>query len=257
MKRKIKELKRIARGNLQGNYMAVIRAFIFCNIIVTLIEMPFSFMTNDIQFSTQNIIYYIAIALISIASVVLLAGQYRIHLQLARTGQIHLSELFVPIKNYSNVLILTELILLGISLLCTVPLIGAIIIIYLYKHLALYITAAILILLSLILLVYVSITFDLVFLVINDNIQITPIKALTQTKEMVKKNKGRYLYMQLSFLGMALLVGFTFGIGMLWVQPYMMHTTTLFYLDVKGELDAVLENKLENTPEPIIFDHYA
>ena len=58
---------------------------------------------------------------------------------------------------------------------------------------------------------------------------------------------------------MLLLVGLTFGVGILWVQPYMVQTTTLFYLDVKGELPEVLENRKKNgpTPEPTIFNEYA
>ena len=59
MRTKIKELKRIARGNLQGHFLNLIRVFVFCQLIVSLIEMPFSMMTNEVQFSTQNIIYYI------------------------------------------------------------------------------------------------------------------------------------------------------------------------------------------------------
>ena len=68
MKREVKELKRIARGNLQGNFSELIRAFVFCQLAVSLIEMPFSWMTNGAQFSTQNIIYYIAIFLITISA---------------------------------------------------------------------------------------------------------------------------------------------------------------------------------------------
>ena len=98
MKREIKELKRIARGNLQGNFFGLIRAFVFCNLIVSLIEMPFSLMTNEIPFSTPNLIYYIAMLLLTISSVVLTVGQYCLHLRIARTGELHLSELFYPLQ---------------------------------------------------------------------------------------------------------------------------------------------------------------
>jgi len=38
----------------------------------------------------------------------------------------------------------------------------------------------------------------------------------------------------------------------------VMQTTTLFYLDAKGELDEVLENRKKNpAPEPVAFDSYA
>lgn len=258
MHMKIKELKRIARGNLQGNFMEVIRVFIFCNLIVSLVEMPFSMMTNENDWSTQNIIYYVAVILISILSVVLTAGQYRVHLTLARTGEIHPSDLFVPVKEYSNVFILTEIILFGLSLLCLIPSFGAMAIIYLYEDITLYMVALALSLISMILVLFLSLTFDLVYFVLNDNSDFTAIEALKYTKNMIKSHKGRYLYLLLSFIGMFLLVGLSFGVAIFWVQPYMIQTITVFYLDVKGELPEVLEEQKKSgiSPEPVAFDSY-
>lgn len=258
MRKKVKELKRIARGNLTGNYMEFIRAFVFCNIITTLIEMPFSMMTNDIQFSMQNIIYYIAIILIGIASVVLTGGQYRMHLGVARSGKAHPSDLFYPVKYHADRYIFTELILFGISIVAMIPMIGGIILIYTQENLKYYIGALILALVSFIFATYLSLTFDLVYFVLNDHEELGMMKALKYTKELVTTHRGRYLYMQLSFLPMLLLVGLSFGTAIFWVQPYMIQTTTLFYLDVKGELDEVLEEKKKNgpSPEPVMFNQY-
>lgn len=259
MRKKIKELKRIARGNLTGNYMILINAFVSCNIITSLIEMPFSMMTNDIQFSTSNIIYYIATILIGIAAVVLTAGQYRLHLGVARTGKINRMDLFYPVKYHADRYIFTECILYGISLISMIPMIGGVILIYTQEDLKYYVGALILALVSFIFATYLSLTFDLVYFVLNDNEELGMMKALQYTKELVTTHRGRYLYMQLSFLPMLFLVGLSFGTAIFWVQPYMTQTTTLFYLDVKGELDAVLEEKRKNgpSPEPIMFNEYA
>ena len=64
--------------------------------------------------------------------------------------------------------------------------------------------------------------------------------------------------MQLSFLPVVLLVIISFGTAIFWVQPYMTQTTTLFYLDVKGELDEVLERRKNEgpVPEPVMFNQY-
>lgn len=258
MRMKIKELKRIARGNLHGHYLNLIRIFVFCNFIVALLEMPFSMMTNDVQFSTQNIIYNVAVTLIGIASVVLTAGQYRIHLKLARSGEMHLMELFEPVKYQSNQFIFTELILFGVSLVTMLPMFGGLFLIYTSQEITDYVYALILSTVSMVLATYISLTFDLVYFVMNDNASLSMMQALKYTKEMVTSHRKRYLFMQLSFLGMLLLAGLSFGLGMLWVQPYMVQTTTLFYLDVKGELPELLENRKKNgpTPEPVIFNSY-
>lgn len=259
MRTKIKELKRIARGNLQGHFLNLIRVFVFCQLIVSLIEMPFSMMTNEVQFSTQNIIYYIATILIGIASVVLTAGQYRLHLKLARSGEMHLSEVFIPVQYHANQFILTEFILFGISLITMLPMFGGIYLIYTGENTQDYILALVAAIISMILGLYISLTFDLVYFVMIDDENLSMVQTLKYTMHMIKSHKRRYLYMQLSFLGMLLLVGLTFGVGILWVQPYMVQTTTLFYLDVKGELPEVLENRKKNgpTPEPTIFNEYA
>jgi len=258
MRTKIKELKRIARGNLQGHFLTFIRVYIFCTLVTSLLEMPFSLMTNEVPFSTPNIIYYVSTILIGIASVVLTAGQYRLHLKLARSGEMHLSELFIPVKYHSNQFILTELILFGVSLLTMLPMFAGIHLAYTEEGMQNYIIAIITSVISIILGMYISLTFDLVYFVMNDAENLSMIQALKYTMHIIATHRKRYLYMQFSFLGMLLLSGLSFGIGFLWVQPYMIHTTTLFYLDVKGELPEVLEHRKKHgpVPEPTIINEY-
>ena len=259
MKREIKELKRIARGNLQGNYLGLIRAFVFCNLIVSLVETPFSMMTNEVTFSTQNLIYYAAMILITIASVVLTVGQYCLHLRIARNGKIHLSELFYPAKHDANRLILTEVFLWVIEFLAISPVFVAGAIVLFHEDITMYIIALGLCILGAILFVFAEITFGLTYFALIDNEELGISASLKKALSLINGHKKRFLYLQASFLGMYLLVLFTFGLGILWVQPYVMQTTTLFYMDITGELDEVLEarRKTEPTPEPVVFDTYA
>lgn len=258
MRTKIKELKRIARGNLQGHFMVFIRVLVFCNLITSLLEFPFTLMTTDDPFATSNIIYYVATALISIAAVLLTAGQYRLHLRLARTGEIHISEVFIPARFHSNQFILTELILFGISTIAALPTIGGIYLIYTNGDSTSYYIAIIATIISTIIGLAISLTFGLVYFVMLDNENISMLQALIFTKNMVKSHKRRYLYMQLSFIGMNLLGILSFGIGYIWITPYIMQSTTIFYLDVKGELPEVLEYRKKNgpVPDPVIFNEY-
>lgn len=258
MNREVKELKRIARGNLTGNYMEMIRAFIACDVIVSLIEMPFALMKDNNTFSTSNMIYYAAVILIGIASVVLTAGQYRMHLQLARTGMAHPQELFVPARYYSNPFILTQALLFAIYLIGLIPLGGAVALVISYDNTSYYIPALVLAVLGSVLLIYISLTFDLVYFVMNDHEDLSMVQALKHTMQLVNGHKKQYFYLQLSFLGMMLLSLLSLGIGMFWVQPYMVQTITLFYLDIKGELNIILEKRQKNgpVPEPTIINHY-
>lgn len=259
MKRKVKELKRIARGNLIGNYSETIRAAVLSNLIISLVELPFSFTRSDVTFSTSNLIYYAALVLIGIASVVLTAGQYRIHLQTARNGKANSRELFSIMKTESDRFIFTQVIMFVLSLIAMTPVFGAVALFLLFDSMKYYTIALALGITGCILLIYLSLTFDLVYFAMIDDENLSMLKALKYTKELVHTHRKRYLYLQLSFIGMLCLGVLSFGIGMLWVHPYMVQTITLFYLDVKGELNTVLENRKKNgpTPAPTVINHYA
>lgn len=258
MKRKVKELKRIARGNLLGNYMNLIRAYILVTGITTLVEYPFSMMQTQERWSMQNIIYYVALIVISLISIILICGQYKLHLSLARTGTMNLLDLFTPVKNQPDRYILANLILFAINLVAMLPLFAGIAILYFYDGLMWYVLAIVLSIIGTVISTYVSLTFNLVFYVLIDNPDMSAIDGLKATRQMMLTHKKRYLYLQLSFLGMILLAGLTLGIGMLWVEPYMTQTVTLFYLDIKGELDTVQteRRKMEEAPEPTTINHY-
>ena len=257
MKRKVKELKRIARGNLTGNYMILMKAFIWINAFVMLVEMPFSMLQTEDIWSSQNIIYLIAQILINIIAIILVCGQYKMHLSVARTGKADFKDFFSLLKNQPDRYILANLILFGISLVCLIPTFASLAILYYIDTLVMIVLALVLNIISLILITYTTLTYNLVFYTLLDDENITAIEALKSIRQMMKTHKKRYLYMQFSFLGLFLLNVLSFGIGILWIEPYMTQTTTLFYLDTKGELDAIqTERRKGPAPEPTMFNQY-
>ena len=257
MKRKVKELKRIARSNLTGKYLILMKPYIWINMLVLLVEMPFSMMQNDIPFSSQNIIYYIAQVIIGVLSIVLICGQYHMHLSVARTGQADFRDFWVPLKNQPDRYIITNFILFGMNLVCLLPLAGGLWLHYQDASITNTLIALALAFISLVLSTYITLTFNLVFFLMIDDLNLTAMDSLKKIRQMISGYKRRYLYLQLSFLGYSLLNLLTFGIGILWIEPYMTQTITLFYLDVKGDLDAVLEERRKNeSPEPSMFNAY-
>ena len=241
MNREINELKTIARENLRGNLFGFIQAFVICNLIVTLVEMPFSFIVDKDTLSPQNMIYIAAIILITIASVVLTVGQYCLHLRVARKEKVYFKELYYPLMHDANRLIVTETILFLLELLAALPAFAALAIVYYFDDYTMLLFALILSIIGCILTLLVSVTFKMVYFVLIDAEELSVKNAFKQTLALIKGHKTRFLYLQLSFIGSYLLVLLTLGIAMLWVQPYIMHTTTLFYLDIKGELDNILK----------------
>ena len=60
-------------------------------------------------------------------------------------------------------------------------------------------------------------------------------EAIELSMAMMDGFKWRLFCLQLSFIGWAFLCVLTFGIGYLWLIPYMQTSTAAFYEDVKAE----------------------
>ena len=60
-------------------------------------------------------------------------------------------------------------------------------------------------------------------------------EAVNESKRLMSGHKGRLFCLQLSFIGWALLASLTFGIGYLWLIPYVQTSMAAFYLDRTGQ----------------------
>jgi len=70
---------------------------------------------------------------------------------------------------------------------------------------------------------------------------------------MMKGYKGKLFVLNLSFFGWALLCSLTFGIGYLWLVPYMRSTETAFYLELSKAAGAPII-PAEPVAEPVPAD---
>ncbi len=62
--------------------------------------------------------------------------------------------------------------------------------------------------------------------------------VLKNSAILMKGNKMRLFRLQLSFIGWILLSALTFGIGMIWISPYMTAAQTAFYDEISGRTTA-------------------
>lgn len=67
------------------------------------------------------------------------------------------------------------------------------------------------------------------FFILAENPTMSARDALNRSKEMMRGHCGRLFFLQLTFIGWAFLCLFTFGIGYLWLIPYMMTAKAKFY----------------------------
>ena len=57
-------------------------------------------------------------------------------------------------------------------------------------------------------------------------------EAVNESKRLTEGYKSRWFWLDMSFIGWLLLVPFTLGIGLLWLNPYMQAASASFYLDI-------------------------
>lgn len=88
---------------------------------------------------------------------------------------------------------------------------------------------------SIIWIVIISYYYQLSNIVAIDNPQLTPKEAVNKSKELMTGNHGKLFCLEFSFIGWAILSALTFGIGLLWLIPYMQFSTFAFYNYVSGK----------------------
>lgn len=75
--------------------------------------------------------------------------------------------------------------------------------------------------------------------ILAENPDISSSEALERSKQLMDGNRLRLFCLQFSFLGWKILAALTFGIGNLWVTPYMQAATAAFYLEICDEKNGI------------------
>ena len=76
--------------------------------------------------------------------------------------------------------------------------------------------------------------YALTYYIAYDNPEMSAKDAVQRSEDLMKGNRGKLFVLQLSFIGWAILAAISFGIGMLWLLPYMMITLVCFYEALAG-----------------------
>jgi uncharacterized membrane protein len=79
-----------------------------------------------------------------------------------------------------------------------------------------------------------TLSYSMAFYILRDNPTMGASEAITASRKMMDGHKEKLFGLYLSFIGWALLCVPTFGIGYLWLIPYVGQATANFYEDIKG-----------------------
>lgn len=83
-----------------------------------------------------------------------------------------------------------------------------------------------------------SYSYAMTYYVLRDHPELQFNGAINRSMDMMKGHKFDLFYLQLTFIGWALLCILTAGIGLLWLVPYMDASQAHFYEDLKADYEA-------------------
>lgn len=99
--------------------------------------------------------------------------------------------------------------------------------------------------------VVIGLLYSLTFNIAYDNPTMSAKDVVNESARLMKGHRGDLFVLILSFIGWAILSCFTFGIGLLWLIPYMQVALVCFYdevLKLDGNKSDKAEKKEENGP---------
>lgn len=240
MKRSSRELKRIARDLLNNRYNVPMGAFVTASVITTVFGIPFSLSLGDYPATSQIVVSLLANYLILLIGMVFNAGVIFVHLNLTRGKAFKITHVFEPFLHSTERYFLAAFLYSLLELLSCIPLIGGSIFFYFYKDNIASIPVLVLSgVLTGLLLLFVALNYSFVFFLILDRPEMKAVSLFQESRLMMKKNKGRFFYILLSFIPWAVPLLCSFGIASLWVQPYLTQVLVNFYLDCTGELNRI------------------
>lgn len=225
------QLKSLARTHMIGNYGSAIGAFFISEIALGVIAL----MANTVC-DTNSFIGLITFALVYLLTMVIAAlftsGQAYMYLNYVCGNRMVSADIFQGFKIVPEKALLIQLFLAGISLASVLPSMIFIIIYALTENTLFILLFVLFLLIGSVILFYLSITYSQAFFLLHDFPEYSVKELLRQSKRIMKGHKGRYFYITFSFIPLCLLCLLSFGLGALWVQPYIYATQAEFFIDI-------------------------
>lgn len=225
-------LKSMAKGQLLGKYGTLTGAYAIHAACVALASFSV-YILIDTTSLIGNIMYYGATFILSLLSGLFVCGEAYIYLKAACNQQVSVSDLFYGFSNAPDKVLKIQAVLTLINLICTLP--GT-----LFLPVAgteadnpyLFLLFVILMLAGNIINIILSLTFSQSYYLMLDFPGYPPKEILTMSRKVMKGNKGRLFYIELSFLPLFILGLCTCCITFLWILPYYQAVKANFFLDL-------------------------
>ena len=239
------ELKAQARGQLLGHYGTVIWAMMLAQILQLLVT---DVVTSLIDTSSTlgTVFYYAVTILTAILLGLFSVGQAYLFLKLACGQMISVSDIFYGFRKQVDKSLIVLTVITILTNLCTAPYtyflnklmtvnISSSLSIQYDWHFEYFLPFCIACTAGSIALIIVNLLFSQVFYLLLDFPDYSAKDLMLYAIRLMKGNMGRLFYIEVSFIPLFLLGILSFGIGLLWITPYLNATLANFFLDLMDQ----------------------
>ncbi len=259
--KKFSELKALSKTLLTGNYYRVILSFILIGLASSLGDaLASAFFSGDTMF--QLVLNQCFAFVIGLIVSVLNVGLIYMMLNISRGIPPKYADLVYFYLHHPDKVIIVSFVFSAVQYVCTLPstiyyyqvdLVQSVAEIdnyalFFQQYLIMYLLMGI----GMAIAAVLTLPFAFSYFLLADDPEIDAGEALRISMKMMHGHYWRYIFLNVSFVGMLLLGLCSLGIGLLWIQPYIQMTQIQFYRDLKGELDAQQadENMTREDPSP-------
>lgn len=231
------ELKARSKGQLLGKYGTLVPVILLVEAIMFVLSSLTTF-ALDSRSMTGLILQFGIECLLQLFAAVFVAGQTYLYLNVSCGGNIRVSDVFYGFTHHPDKAILIQLIQLLYCLAVFVPCFICLGIWYYTDSLMMLLPLSLTFCIGLVCGTIICLQYSQSFFVMLDFPELSAVQCLKFSRKIMKGNKGRRFYLDVSFIPLYLLGVLTCCIGLLFVIPYVNTTYSNFYLELMSHRNA-------------------
>ena len=224
------EMKSAARELLLGKYGSYISAYITAELVLSFISVIAGSVLPD---SGMGMAINLAISfVIELLAAVFLLGMIHFTMNICKRQPYKLSDVFYGFRSHPDKAIICKFLFLLAELIAMLPAILFFVLYTITENGLLMIAASLFLVIGMVAAVAIHLSLYFVYYLILDYPNATIRELIEYCLHMMQGHRIKLFYLYASFLPMYALGILSFGIGLLFVEPYVNVTVAQFYLDV-------------------------
>lgn len=229
-------LKSLAKGQLLGKYSTLVAAYAIhlCCIAFTTFSTALLVDTSTV---IGTVIFYAISVLLNLLGGLFLYGEAYIYLKIACNRPVTVNDLFHGFQTVPDKILKVQFVFAMVSLVCSLPELLSPSLMQNPENPYLILIYISLTIIATVVNVIFSLTYSQCYYLMLDFPDHTHKEVFAQSKRIMKGNRGRLFYIELSFLPLLCLGLCSCCITYLWLFPYIQAVQANFYLDLMKKKD--------------------